>query len=198
VFELFNDNCAKTLTPSDYLSLDETLYSTRNKINFRQYNANKPAKYGLLFKSINCARSPYTHRIVVYAGKPAGEPGIHYTPGILPTVTKLVGDLMAKTCLKGRNITMDRLYTSFPLFEWLLSKGITALGTMMLNRVGIPPGIKPTAGRQEKSYVALWEKDVGKKSLHSYVVNTKSKGRRNVMLLSTVPPLLGTTKDDGK
>lgn len=35
-------------------------------------------------------------------------------------------------------------------------------------------------------------------SLHSYVVNTKSKGKKNVLMLSTMPPLIGVTKDDGK
>ena len=35
-------------------------------------------------------------------------------------------------------------------------------------------------------------------SLHSYVVNTKSTGKRNVLLLSTFKPILGITKDDGK
>jgi len=34
--------------------------------------------------------------------------------------------------------------------------------------------------------------------LHSYVLTTKSSGKRNVLLLSTVQPILGITKDDGK
>ena len=32
----------------------------------------------------------------------------------------------------------------------------------------------------------------------SYVVNTKSSGKRNVLVLSTLNPILGLTKDDGK
>ena len=35
-------------------------------------------------------------------------------------------------------------------------------------------------------------------SLHSYVVKTKSTGKRNVLLLSTLEPLLAVTRDDGK
>ena len=35
-------------------------------------------------------------------------------------------------------------------------------------------------------------------NLHLYVVKTKSSGKRNVLLLSTVPPLLATTKDENK
>lgn len=32
--------------------------------------------------------------------------------------------------------------------------------------------------------------------LHSYVVKSKSSGLRNVLMLSSVEPLLGVTKDD--
>ena len=68
----------KALVPPDYLSLDEPLYPTRVQIRFKQYNPDKPAKYGLLFKSINGARYPYTHQSIVYSGKPAGEPNEFY------------------------------------------------------------------------------------------------------------------------
>ena len=40
--------------------------------------------------------------------------------------------------------------------------------------------------------------DKGILNLHSYVVKVKSSGKRHVSLLSTVPPLLATTKDDNK
>ena len=73
LFEQFNDNCSSTMNPKLFISLDETLYSCRNQVNFKQYNAKKPAKYGLLFKSVNCSHSAFTFRTVVYAGKPAGK-----------------------------------------------------------------------------------------------------------------------------
>lgn len=93
---------------------------------------------------------------------------------------------------------MDRLYTNIPLFDWLLSKKITAVGTIMQNKRGIPSQFKSVSERENNSYKVLWEATKSKMSLHSYVVNTKSKGVKNVMLLSTLPPLLGTTIDDGK
>ena len=55
-FEQCNINFAKALVPEDYLSLNETLYPMRNQISFKQYNPDKPAKYGMLFKSINNGR----------------------------------------------------------------------------------------------------------------------------------------------
>lgn len=42
----------------------------------------------------------------------------------------------------------------------------------------------------------FWEKEDGDLSLSSYTVKT-SKGLRNVLMLSTMRPLLGVTRDDG-
>ena len=44
----------------------------------------------------------------------------------------------------------------------------------------------------------MWENVLTFFSLQSYVVNTKSSGKKNVLALSSVPPLLGVTMDDGK
>ena len=72
-FELLNKECSTYFTPSEYLSLDETLYPMDN-VTLKQYNPDKPAKYGVLFKSLNDARHSYTYRSLVYAGKPNKQP----------------------------------------------------------------------------------------------------------------------------
>ena len=43
-----------------------------------------------------------------------------------------------------------------------------------------------------------WDKDNTTLNVTSYVVNTKSLGKRNVLVLSTLNLILGLTKDDGK
>ena len=42
LFEGFNKNCSKFLYPSEFLSLDETLYLMWHQIAFQQYNPNQP------------------------------------------------------------------------------------------------------------------------------------------------------------
>ena len=78
LFESFVCNSEKVMHPDVYLSLDETLYPTRVGVAFRQYNKEKPAKYGMLFRSINSAEVPYTYTSIIYAGKPLDEPGPYY------------------------------------------------------------------------------------------------------------------------
>ena len=132
----------------------------------------------------------------MYSGKPTGESGPFYICGTVPTVKALVNQLGSSVDLCGRTISLDRLYSSLELFEWLLSKGIRALGIMDKCRKGIPPEIKTVSGREDKSYEVCWEKSRGKFNLNSYVKETKSRGLHNVLLLRTVPSLLGVTKDD--
>ena len=163
------------------MSIDETLYGCRNQISFKQYNNNKPQKYGILFKSINSVRYPFTFRTSVYSGKPIGNPGPHYITGITPIVQYLVSNLSRFVDLDGRNITMDRLYTSFELLQWLLQRKITAVGTIKNNRKCIPNEIKSTDGRENNSYKIFWDDD-SKTTLHSYVVRTKSKGMKMSLL----------------
>ena len=53
VCELFNKNLGKYIAPCEYLTIDETLYSMRHHIAFRQYNPNKLHKYIQICK-ISC------------------------------------------------------------------------------------------------------------------------------------------------
>ena len=81
-FELFNKNSLKHVIPSEYLAINETLYAMRNQNSIKQYNPNKPAKYGLLFKPLNDARFPYKYNSLVHAGKPEQGDGPFYIEGI--------------------------------------------------------------------------------------------------------------------
>ena len=100
--------------------------------------------------------------------------------------------------LKGRNITVNNLYGSITLAIKMLQRKMTLVSTMRHNRVGIPKEVKSMEGREPFTSEIWWEKEKQQITMTSYVVNTKSKGKKNVIVLSTMPPLLRITKDDGK
>ena len=75
--------------------------------------------------------------------------------------------------------------------------GMTMIGTLQINQKGVPPTLKPTQGWDKLSYEVYWNANNPHMSLHSYVVRTKSTGPRNVLLLTTMKPILGVTSDDG-
>jgi hypothetical protein len=56
---------------------------------------------------------------------------------------------------------------------------MTCVGTLQANRKGLPESFKSTKDRPEGDYQVLYEVD-GKKSIHSWITNTKSgkKGQK--------------------
>ena len=56
----------------------------------------------------------------VYSGKPAGQPNEFYISGTDNYVKYLVSRLLENHPLRVRNISMDCLYSSIPIAQWLL------------------------------------------------------------------------------
>jgi hypothetical protein len=150
----------------------------------------------LFFQSLNDSELAYTYNTQIYAGKPAAEPTANYVAGVEETVLTSLQRYGEIHELKGRNVTFDRFYTSLDLADKLLEKQMTCVGTLNNNRKGLPDKFKSITGRPEGDYMPLFEVD-GKKSIHSWVTNTKS-GPKNVMLLTTTNAIMGKTKDDDK
>ena len=144
IFEMFNSNTSKYLLPSLYLSIDETLYP----IPLRQYNPAKPHKYGLLLKSLNEALFPYTYKACAYAGKPEKGEEPYYIDSIENYVRYLVNQTVNHVELQSQNISMDHLYTSISLANWLLDRKTACIGTLNQNRQGIPVELKNTSERK--------------------------------------------------
>ena len=91
---------------------------------------------------------------------------------------------------------MDRLYTNLEIADWLFRKSIATIGTMQHNRVGIPKELKTVENKEELSSGIFWEVG-GAKRFVSYTVKT-SKGKKNVIMLTTAERLLGVTMDGNK
>ena len=195
---MFSSNTSKYLLPSLYLSIDETLYPMRHQIAFRQYNSAKPHRYGLLLKSLNDASFPHTYKACPYPGKLEKGEGPYYIDPAENNVRYLVNQTANDVELQGQNISMDRLYTSILLSTWLLGKKITYVGTLNPNCQGIPTELKNTSEREGFSVTCHYESVKKDLCLLSYNVRTKSSGKKNVLLLSTMRPLNRITRDDNK
>ena len=72
-------------------------------------------KYGLLFKSVNAARYPYTFTSSPYNGKPTEEGGQLCIQGTEAIAHYLIETLTTNSSLAGRNISFDQLCTSILL-----------------------------------------------------------------------------------
>ena len=156
-FKDINNTFLKLRLPSAHVAIDEILYPYRAGIGFRQYNPKKPAKFGLLFRSLRESAVQYTYFSLPSAGKPEGTADDFYITGTDNYTKYLVDNAIrvgGASCLKGRNISIDRYFTSMAVAEWCLENNITIMGTMRTDRIGIPKEMKTETGRAEKS--TLW------------------------------------------
>ena len=145
-------------------------FPTRVGVSFRQYNKNKPAKYGLLFLSINSTKFPYTYYSTVYSGKPANGDGPYYLTGTDDYVKSIVDGLDSVSSVKGRNITMDCFYTSLHIML-MVTRGEKGHHGGNHSGVGV---IKEVTNRDANSTKVFWSEEDSHLTLTSYVVKTKS------------------------
>ena len=83
---------------------DETLYPYRGHIGFKKYNPQKPAKYGLLYRSLCDSTVTYTYFSLAYAGKPevvGGNGAKFYITGTDEYTKYLVNGLSVTLPFKG-------------------------------------------------------------------------------------------------
>ena len=89
-------------------------------------------------RSISDRRVTYTYYTLPYAGKPEEiTDNSEYVTGTDNYTKYLVEGLEQHVNLQGRNISMDRYFTSMTISEYLLDKGMTVVGTMHSDRAGI-------------------------------------------------------------
>ena len=196
LFEMMNERNAKCRYPSAFLAVDETLHPYRGNIGFKQYNSNKPAKYGLLYRSLCDASVWYSYYSLPYAGKPedlSGDASKYYISGTDEYTKYLVNEVSRHNSIQGCNISMDRYFTSVTLAEWALDRNFTIVGTMRHDRKGIPKELEVMKNRDERSvlYVHHGEKNI---MLVSYVDKKKS-GKKNIIRLTTLHDTVKVSND---
>ena len=126
-FKKFNRNIATACYPSSYLAVDETLYSYCRKTGFKQFNASKPARYGLLYCSPCDAVVSNTYYSLPFAGKPEildneNTASKFYVSGRDKYTKYQVKGFSVVSQIDNGLISVDRYFTSIPLVRWAAEK----------------------------------------------------------------------------
>ena len=158
ILEILNSNLSKHAAPSEYLSVDEALYPMRQQIAFRQFNLNKADLYGLLQKSLNDARFPYTYKAVPYAAKPRAGDGPYQLKSTIDYIKYLVTKMEADQPITGRTISTDCLCTCIESTNWLLDRSIATVETLQRRRSGILSELFDTQNREIFSVTCHFER----------------------------------------
>jgi hypothetical protein len=119
-----------------FVSVDESMVPFKGRSFMMQYLKDKPCKWGFKIWAACCSTTGYFFSLRVYAGKGSTEE-VH---GLATdSVTTLID---AGGVRKGSVVFFDRWFTSPLLLLELLDRGIYGVGTVMLNRSGLPTDLK--------------------------------------------------------
>ena len=97
------------------------------------------------------------------------------------------------TSLQGRNISMDIYFTSVTIASQCLEKEISIVGTMQLDRKGIPKEIKDVSEREERS--TLYFHAEKENIMVVLYFDKKKSGKKNVIVLTTMHNCVKITQD---
>lgn len=170
IFDLFIENFKKSYNPGSHVTVDEQLVSFRGRCSFRVYMKSKPDKYGLKIWAAADSENAYTLNMQPYLGKTNNISEKNQGERV---VLDLVGSIGS-----GYGITTDNFFTSLPLADNLLEKGMTLCGTLRKNKPYIPQELLP------KPYKPAFSSMFAFKERHTMVSYVPSKSKA-VLLLST-------------
>ena len=169
LLNLLTANFRDNYTPSQFLSVDESMISFKGRLSFLQYLPKKPHKWGMKAWVLADAGNGYTWGWKLYTGKEdRAETGLAHH-----VVVDLVDDERLQG--KGHVIVMDNFYSSPSLFHDLLSRGFHACGTVRKDRKGLPKDVC-TATLQKGEIIS---------SVDDSILALKWKDKRDVFMMST-------------
>ena len=169
VWDKFIENCKMNYIPSEQLTVDEQLCTTKGRVPFKTYIPTKPGKYGIKIWVLADAKTAYLCNAEIYTGKQQDKPEKNQGE----RVVRFLADPFLKC---GRTITTDNFFTSLNLALYLKTQKTALVGTVKKQRTFLPPKF------QQKS------KKIGTKFLFhkniSLCQHTEKPGK-SVILLSS-------------
>ena len=182
IYERFTSNCATKYTPESSLTVDEQLLPLKSRCKWITFMPQKPDKYGVKFWTLVEVSSKYIVAQIPYLGK---DPSGSVTRDL---ATKVVLELVEKSGIgPGYNISGDNFFTSVNLAQKLYSKGISYVGTLRSNRVGVCDRMRKKKNLYQSEFFFCTNPKV-------LVASYQCKKDKNVLLMSSMhnQPVTGT------
>ena len=137
LLEFFKERCKELYQPRRNVAVDERMVKSRHRSGIRQFNKDKPTRWGIKLWVLADSSNGYTIDFNVYIGKVAGQEisanGLGYD---------VVMKLMNPYFHQGYHLYVDNFYTSVTLFKDLYARGVGATGTIRDNRRDFPANMK--------------------------------------------------------
>ncbi|XP_037773462.1 piggyBac transposable element-derived protein 4-like [Penaeus monodon] len=143
VLDVLESTYRSVFVPNKNVTVDESLWAFKGCHHAIQYNPSKRARRGLKVYKLCSSDGPeagYTAAFKIYMGQDRG---------VFPSSKKAITDLLEKADLldKGYQLHTDNWYTSPTLFHYLQARKTSAVGTVRLNRRGMPSDLQASRGQ---------------------------------------------------
>nr|CAH7714459.1 unnamed protein product [Callosobruchus chinensis] len=117
-------------TPYRHLSVDESMCAFKGRTTLKQYMPMKPIKRGFKIWALACATTGYLLNFQIYQGKAESTCD---TLG-----ERVIIDLTENIKNRGYCLYFDNFFTTIPLMQKLLDRGLFGCGTLRQNRKHFP------------------------------------------------------------
>ena len=132
-----NTEFARHCVPAQMLSIDEGGIPTRNRHVDLQYNKDKPHPWHLKLFMLNDAKTGYCHGFFFYqSNDPIRKKDYANLKTTVYPIVRLLA--AARFHFKCYVLCTDNWYTSIEVVVWCYERGIYFIGTVRINRAGIP------------------------------------------------------------
>ena len=155
-------------------TVDEQLVEYHSKIPGRTYMPSEPRKYGVKFFWLCKATTGFALYGMIYSGREENNASQRNL------ANNIVMNLCSVYYVTGRDIYVDRCFTTHRLLCNLLSQKLTLIRTIMSNRPETSSQFKSARGKEVESTKTLYDHSNGI-LLISYI----SKQNRNVLMMSS-------------
>lgn len=137
LYELIN-NIQVNFSLGSNTCVDEMLANFRGRCRFKMYMPRKPTRFGIKIMILCDAHSSYCYNAYIYTGKNSDGHGLDNEYNSCSAPTKYVVCLSKCIFNTNHNVTGDNWFSSVPLANILMKKGLTYLGTLEKNKTDIP------------------------------------------------------------
>nr|CAH7715063.1 unnamed protein product [Callosobruchus chinensis] len=139
VLNYLRDKFMTTYVPERDVSIDESLIGWKGRLSWRQYIPSKRKRFGMKLFALCESSSGYMFNFIIYTGSDTNYIEKYAEE---PATIKIVLSLMDPLLGMGYRIFLDNFYTSIDLADKLSKHRTDCVGTMRVNRKGLPNDMK--------------------------------------------------------
>lgn len=158
--------------PEKNIAIDESLIGWKGRLGWKQYIPSKPKRFGIKLFSLCESSSGYLYNFLFYTGADTAY-GNKYANE--PKTSRVVLELADPLLDKGHCLFLDNYYSSVDLVDKLVRRRTDCIGTMRINRKGLPQEMKTKLNKGET--IAMYRRKI---------MVQKWRDKKDVLMISTL------------